>query len=84
MTGRGHKNLQRLVTFYFVIWIPVTHGYGFPGSSDGKGSAYNVGGPGSIPGSGRAPGEGNGNPPSTVAWKIPWAEEPGRLQPMGS
>ena len=21
---------------------------------------------------------------STVAWKIPWAEEPGRLQPMGS
>ena len=84
MTGRGHKNLQRLVTFYFVTWIPVTHGYGFPGSSDGKGSAYNVGGPGSIPGLGRAPGEGNGNPPSTVAWKIPWTEEPGRLQPMGS
>ena len=21
---------------------------------------------------------------STLAWKIPWAEEPGRLQPMGS
>ena len=21
---------------------------------------------------------------STVAWKIPWMEEPGRLQPMGS
>ena len=21
---------------------------------------------------------------STVAWKIPWAEEPGRLQSMGS
>ena len=21
---------------------------------------------------------------STIAWKIPWAEEPGRLQPMGS
>ena len=21
---------------------------------------------------------------STVAWKIPWTEEPGRLQPMGS
>ena len=20
----------------------------------------------------------------TVAWKIPWTEEPGRLQPMGS
>ena len=21
---------------------------------------------------------------STLAWKIPWREEPGRLQPMGS
>ena len=85
MTGRGHKNLQRLVTFYFVTWIPVTHGYGFPGSSDGKVSAYNVGGPGSIPGSGRAPGEGNGNPiPSILARKIPRMEEPGGLQSMGS
>ena len=35
---------------------------GFPGSSDGKASAYNAGDPGSIPGSGRSPGEGNGNP----------------------
>ena len=34
---------------------------GFPGSSDGKVSAYNVGDPGLIPGSGRSPGEGNGN-----------------------
>ena len=34
----------------------------FPGSSDGKASAYNTGDPGSIPGSGRSPGEGNGNP----------------------
>ena len=34
----------------------------FPGGSDGKASAYNVGDPGSIPGSGRSPGEGKGNP----------------------
>ena len=34
----------------------------FPGSSDGKASAYNAGDPGSIPGSGRSPGEGNDNP----------------------
>ena len=34
----------------------------FPGGSDGKASAYNVGEPGSIPGSKRSPGEGNGNP----------------------
>ena len=33
----------------------------FPGGSDGKASACNVGDPGSIPGSGRSPGEGNGN-----------------------
>ena len=35
---------------------------GFPGGSDGKESAYNVGDPGSIPGLGRSLGEGNGNP----------------------
>ena len=34
----------------------------FPGGSDGKAPAYNVGDRGSIPGSGRSPGEGNGNP----------------------
>ena len=34
----------------------------FPGGSDGKVSAYNVGDPGSIPGSGRSPGEETGNP----------------------
>ena len=36
--------------------------WGFPGGSDGKVSACNVGDPGSMPGSGRSPGEGNGNP----------------------
>ena len=35
---------------------------GFPGGSDGKEFAHNVGDPGSIRGSGRPPGEGNGNP----------------------
>ena len=35
---------------------------GFPGSSDGKASAYDAGDLGSIPGSGRPPGKGNGNP----------------------
>ena len=34
----------------------------FPGGSDHKASAYNVGDLGSIPGLGRSPGEGNGNP----------------------
>ena len=34
----------------------------FPGGSDGKASAYNVGYLGSVPGLRRSPGEGNGNP----------------------
>ena len=49
--------------------ILITHDYwlfhlpsDFPGGSDGKASAYNVGDPGSISGSGRSSGEGNGNP----------------------
>ena len=29
-------------------------------------------------------GEGNGTHSSTLAWKIPWMKEPGRLQSMGS
>ena len=53
---------------------------GFPGVSDGKESACNAGDPGSIPGSGKSPGEGHGNPPSTLAWRIPWTEEPGGPQ----
>ena len=43
-----------------------------------KVSACNTGDPGSIPESGRSPGEGSG----TLAWKIPWTEEPGGLQSM--
>ena len=49
-----------------------------------KASAYNAGQPGSIPRSGRSPGEGNGNPLSTLSWKISWMEEPNRLQSRGS
>ena len=57
--------------------------WGFPGGSGSKACACSAGGPGLIPGSGRSPGEGNGNPLSTLAWKIPWTEEPGGLQSMG-
>ena len=59
---------------------------GFPDSSDGKEFASNAGNQGSIPGMGRSPGEGNGNPThcSILAWRIPWTEEPCRLQSVGS
>ena len=48
----------KMLTLYGLLW----HRWSFPGGSDAKASAYNVGDPGSIPGSGRSPGEGNGNP----------------------
>ena len=56
----------------------------FPGGSDGKESAYNVGDPGSIPG-GEDPLEKEmATHSSILAWRIPWREEPHRLQSMGS
>ena len=42
----------------FIIKVNVD----FPGGSDSKVSAYNVGDPGSITGLGRCSGEGNGDP----------------------
>ena len=39
---------------------------------------------GSISGSRRFPGEGMTTHSSILAWKIPWTEEPARLQSMGS
>ena len=60
---------------------------GFPGGSDRKESACSTGDPALIPGSGRSPGEGNkemATHSSILAWRIPWTEEPGGLQSMGS
>ena len=39
---------------------------------------------GSVPGSRRSSGEGNGYHSSILAWRIPWTEESGGLQSMGS
>ena len=56
----------------------------FPGGSDHKESACNAGDPGLIPGSGRSPGEGNGTHFIILSWRIPWPEELGGQQSMGS
>ena len=53
---------------------------GFPGGSDGKESACNAGDLSSIPGLGRSPGGGHSN---SLAWRIPWREEPGGHSPRG-
>ena len=39
---------------------------------------------GLIPGSGRSPGGGHGNPLQYSCWRIPWTEESGGLQSIGS
>ena len=60
--------------------------WGFPGGSEVKGSACNAGDLGSIPGSGRFPWRRKWQP--TLVFlpgvDIPWKEEPGRVQSMGS
>ena len=43
--------------------------WGFPGGSDGKESAYNVGDLDLILGLGRPPGEGNGYPLQYCCWE---------------
>ena len=60
-------------------WLSV----GFPGGSASKESSCNAGNLGSILESGTSPGGGNGYPLRTVAWEIPWIEEPGGLHPWG-
>ena len=56
---------------------------GFPGSSDSKASAYNA--ETQVRSLGREdPLEKEmASHSSTLAWKIPWMEEPGELQSMG-
>ena len=57
---------------------------GLPGGSGGKESARSARDWSSIPGSGRCPGEGIATHSSVPASEIPWAEEPGGLQSIGS
>ena len=54
------------------------------GGSDAKTCVYNEGDLGSIPGSDDSLEKEMATHSSTLAWKIRWTEEPGRLQSMGS
>ena len=56
----------------------------FPGGSDGKVSVYNARDLGSILGREDPLEKEMASQSSTIAWKIPWTEQPGRLQYMGS
>ena len=65
------------------VWKVSVYMRGFPHSSVSKESACNAGDPDSIPGSGRSPGKEMATHSNILAWRIPWTEEPGRLQSMG-
>ena len=72
-----------------IIWrrdrLPTPVFMRFPGGSDGKESAYNVGDLGSIPVFEDSLEEGMATHSSILAWRrISWTEEPGGLQSMGS
>ena len=57
---------------------------GFLDSSNGKESVSNVGGLDSVLVSGGSLEKEIATHSSILAWRIPWTEEPGRLQSMGS
>ena len=57
---------------------------GFRGGSDSKESACNVGDLGSMPGSGRPLEKEMATHSSILTWRIPWTEDPGGLQSVGS
>ena len=84
-TAREVGRLRGLFRFFpeVAVFTRFLDVLGFLGGSDGKESACSAGDPGSIPGSGRSPGGGHGCPLHILAWRIPWTEEPGRLQSMG-
>ena len=55
ITEKCEEEWPYTIAWYLCFWV-------FPGGSDGKETAYNVGDPGPIPESERSPGEGNGYP----------------------
>ena len=64
---------------------PLLHPQGFSGGSEGKESTCNSGDLDSIPGVGADLLEENmATHSSVLAWRIPWIEEHGRLQSIGS
>ena len=58
----GNSNETLHWTIIISLFLVLGMVWGFPGCSEVKASACNVGDLGSVPGSGRSPGEGNGNP----------------------
>ena len=62
------------------LWFKIS----FPDGSEGKESAFNAGDPSSILGQEDPLEKEMATQSSILTWKIPWTEEPGELQSMGS
>ena len=78
----SHEELHWLFGFLLLAYVTVQSKWlGFSDSSNGNESACNVGDWGSRE---DAPEKGMPTHSSILAWRIPWAEEPDGLQPMGS
>ena len=69
---------------YFSFTNLCTYQTGSPGGPGGKHPPASAEGAGSIPGSGRPLEKEAAAHSSTLAWSVPWTEEPGGLQFMGS
>ena len=74
-------NLQMTLASFSSFRYQLSSFLDSPVGLDGKASDYNAGDLGSIPGLLEKEMAIHSN---TLAWKIPWTEEPGRLQSMGS
>ena len=70
--------------FFFVSYIFASCHADFPGGSDGKASVYNAGDRVQSLGGEDLLEKEMAIHSSTIAWKIPWTEETGRQQSMGS
>ena len=71
--------IQKFVSFTKDLFDPV-----LPCGSDSKESAYNSRDLGFIPGLRSSLEKKMATHSHILAWRIPWTEEPGRLQTMGS
>ena len=72
------------VNSFFVSLLLCKVVLAFPGGSNSKKSGCNAEDLGLVPGLGRSPRAGMATHSSTLAWRIPWTEEPDGLQSIGS
>ena len=71
--------VHKVLNFFFFLLKAISPIESFPGGSDGKESACDVGDPGLIPGQEDPLEKEMATHSYILAWRIPWTEEPGGL-----